>query len=329
MRSAGGLFEIVTDPGALHAAMRRAARGKRDRPGVRRFVNSADVGLPRLRAELLAGDYRPLPYSQFQVLDPKPRTISCADFRDRVVHHAVCGALAPVIDRRLVADNFACRTGKGSHRALHRAMSFARRHTYFLKTDVRRYYDSVDHGVLLAKLARLVRERRLLALLETIVLHPVPGQAPGKGLPIGNLTSQWFANLYLDEVDHWLKEERRVRGYIRYMDDLALWADSKAFLCALAGDLDARLRDRLRLELKREGTFVAPVTEGMPFLGFRVYPRLLRHRASRLRRRRRLLRAREAAWARGEISSDELAASARAMDGARRFLGFGAPLVRR
>ena len=323
MKSHGGLFEGICAFENLDAAMRRAARGKASRGPVRLFAGRAETELPALREELLAGSYTPRPYSQFRILDPKPRLISCADFRDRVVHHAVCAAIGPVIDRRLIDDNFACRKGRGSHRAILRAREFARRLRYFLKTDIRRYYESVDHGALMEKVGRLFRERALVELIGRIVRAPMPGQVPGKGLPIGNLTSQWLANLYLDEIDHWVKEEREAPGYARYMDDIAVWSDSKEFLWELAGDLDERLGARLSIGLKQDGTIVAPVSEGMPFLGWRVFPGFLRVRPSRLRRSRRLLLRREGQYARGEITGEQLQACVRSMDGPRRYLGFG------
>jgi len=326
MKSYGGLMEWIVAFDNMEAAVDRAARGKRDRQSVQRFLAAREENIERLRIELWTGAYRPLPYTQFSILDPKPRRISCADFRDRVVHHAVCAVIAPLIDRRLIADNYACRLGKGTHRALLRAQQLARRHDWCLKTDIRRFYDSVDHHVLLNKLAGLCREPAMQRLLMVIVQHPIPGQTPGKGLPIGNLTSQWFANFYLDEVDHWVKEVRRVPGYVRYMDDLAFWADSKETLFALAADLRVFLAERLRLALKEERTVLAPVSEGMPFLGWRVYPGLLRQQGRRLHRQRRLLKRREEAFLHGEITAEKLQDCVRALGGPRCFLGFGEPV---
>ena len=326
MKSYGGLFERIIDPGNLEAALDRASRGKRERQPVRQFLQNRRVELASLRDELQSGTYRPRPYTQFGILDPKPRRISCADFRDRVAHHAICAVIAPPINRCLIADNYACRIGKGSHRALLRAKELAGQHGWCLKTDIRRYYDSVDHGILLGKLEAMFREPALRRLLRVIVEHPVPGQADGKGLPIGNLTSQWFANFYLDGMDHWVKETRQIPGYVRYMDDLAFWADGKATLFALADDLRAFLADRLRLELKEERTGIAPVGEGMPFLGWRVYPGLLRQQGPRLRRQRRLLKRREAEFSNGEIDADTLRDSVQSLAGPRRFFGFGEPL---
>lgn len=323
MKSYGGLFQRIVARDTIEAAADRAARGKRGRGPVARFLADRERNIDQLQNELSGGTYRPRPYTQFGILDPKPRRISCADFRDRVVHHAVCAVLAPLIDRRLIADNYACRVGKGSHRALLRAQALARRHPWCLKTDIRRYYDTVDHGVLLARLNALCREAALQELLRVIVEHPFPGQAAGKGLPIGNLTSQCFANLYLDQLDHWIKEVRHIPGYVRYMDDIACWTDDKDTLFALAADMRAFLAERLCLQLKEERTLVAPVSAGMPFLGWRVYPGLLRQQGKRLRRRRRPLMRREAAFRRGEISGEQLQDTVRALSGPRRFFGCG------
>ncbi|NLF68656.1 MAG: RNA-directed DNA polymerase [Candidatus Anammoximicrobium sp.] len=326
MKSVGGLFEIITNAANLESAMHRAAQGKRHRKSVQRFLADGPAELEQLHADLIDGTYRPLPYRQFSVRDPKPRLISCADFRDRVVHHAICGQLAPVIERRLIDDTYACRCGKGSHRAVLRAQAFCRRYRYCLKTDIRRYYDSVDHATLEDLLGRLLRESALRQLLSTIIRHPLPGQMPGRGLPIGNLTSQWFGNLYLDETDHWIKETRGAPGYVRYMDDLVVWSDSKAWLWALADDLEEHVGATRSLQLKAERTLVAPCSVGVPFLGYRIFPGLIRHQGQRARRRRRLFRQREEAYLRGELTAQELTACARSMDGSRQFLRAGEPL---
>jgi hypothetical protein len=326
MKSYGGLFAAVVARRNVEVATDRAARGKRDRPAVQRFLAARDANIGQLVEDLAEGVYRPGPYRQFGILDPKPRLISCADFRDRIVHHAICRILGPLIDGRMIADSYACRDGKGAHRALLRARDFSRRFSWTLKADIRRYFDSVDHEALLRRLERLVREPALRALLAAIVRHPFPGQAPGKGLPIGNLTSQWFANLYLDELDHWAKEARRIPGYVRYMDDIACWAESKDALFAFAAEMRAFLAERLQLNLKEDRLVIAPVTEGMPFLGWRVYPGLLRQQGTRLRRQRRLIARRELEYLRGEISAETLQDSVRAVVGTRRFLGCGEPV---
>jgi len=307
MKRAGGLFERIVAFDNLLRAVRQAARGKRDRPTVARFIFDLEPELLRLQDELQAGCYRPGAFFTFEIRDPKRRNICAAPFRDRVVHHAACHVLEPFFERRLIFDTYACRPGKGSHAAVARAQHFARRYSYFLKCDVCKYFESVDHGVLNAFLARLFKDPPLHDLLGRIIAHAPPDAPPGKGLPIGNLTSQHFANLYLGELDHHLKDRLGVGGYLRYMDDLLLFADDKPALHRNLAELRVFLRETLRLELKETATRLAPVTEGIPFLGFRVYPGVLRLNSRTLRRFRRRWRGRERAYRAGRLGGDDLA----------------------
>jgi RNA-directed DNA polymerase len=315
MKSYGGLFDLIIAPENLRVAMFRAAKGKIDRGPVQAFLEDADRELAVLHAALRDGVYRPRSYTQFRIMDPKPRTISCSDFRDRIAHHAICSVIGPLVERRFVADSFACRVGKGAHRAVHRAQVFSRRHHYFFKADIRKFYDSVDHGVLLALLDGMFRERRLRDLMAIIVRHAYPRQMPGIGLPIGNLTSQWFANLYLDAFDHFVKDRLGVKGYVRYMDDFVLWHDSKSELFRFWNESRDFLAGRLRLTLKAPACRVAPCSEGLPFLGLRVFPRMLRLQHGRYHRMQRLIRRREAQHRAGELSAEKLADCVRAAVG--------------
>lgn len=315
MKSYGRLFSQVVAVENLRCAMEAAARGKRSRPAVARFLDQADAELARLRGELRSGTYVPQPYRQFRICDPKPRTISCAPFRDRVVHHAVCDVIGPVIERRFIYDSWACRKGKGTHRATARAQGFARRFTHFLKLDVASFFESVDHTVLLDLLERQFRERPLLDLLSRIVEAPAAGGQPGKGIPIGNLTSQWFANLYLDGADHLVKERLRVPGYVRYMDDMVLFADSKALLWAVHDGLARFLEKERLLRLKASATRLAPCSEGIPFLGMRIFPRTWRLQRHRFVRTRRRTRAKERAFVEGRLSGERLVGSVVAAQG--------------
>jgi len=301
--------------------MRRAALGKRERTPVARFLAHAEGELAELGEELAAMRYTPRPYTQFRIRDPKPRTISCADFRDRVVHHALCDVCGPVIERRFIADSFACRVGKGAHRAVVRAQTFTRRHRYFLKADIQAFYDSVEIETAIRLANRIFREKAVRQLWQTILRHPFPNQVQGKGLPIGNLTSQWMANLYLDGLDHRIREDWRLPGYVRYMDDFVAWADDKVALWWLRDSVaDWLLRER-GLALKASATRVAPTGEGLPFLGMRVFPGMLRLQHGRLARMRRLLLQRERECLSGAIRAEDLTASVRAMTGIHAFWG--------
>jgi RNA-directed DNA polymerase len=309
MRRQCGLFEQIVRFDNLLRATRRAARGKRDRPSVARFELDLENELLDVQEALVAGRYRRGGFFTFEVRDPKRRAICAAPFRDRVVHHALCDVLEPAFERRMIFHTYACRPKKGTHTAIARAQYFARRYRYFLKCDVRKFFASVDQVMLCALLGRMFKDPPLLELLGRIIEHGPPGALPGKGLPIGNLTSQHFANLYLGELDHHLKERERVRGYLRYMDDLLLFADDKTRLHLLLAEIRCFLEDRLALSLKEEATLVAPVGEGIPFLGFRLYPRVIRLSPRILRRFHRQVRGCERRFAAGEISAEALADS--------------------
>ncbi|MCI5210481.1 MAG: RNA-directed DNA polymerase, partial [Candidatus Electrothrix sp. ATG2] len=263
--------------------------------------------------QILSGRYWPGEYSTFQVRDPKPRQICAAPFHDRVVFHAVCNVLEPLFERRLIFDSWACRRGKGSHAAIKRAQYFSRRHEYFLQGDVHKYFDSIDHASLKILLRRIIKDKRLLALLDRIINHAPPGLPPGKGLPIGNLTSQHFANLYLGELDHFIKEVLHVRGYVRYMDDILLFADNKPTLHNAFAELKQFLAARLQLALKNENVIPTPVSEGIPFLGFRIFPAMIRLDRRTLRRFRRRFRHHEQEYLQGDLDADQLNSSVTAM----------------
>jgi RNA-directed DNA polymerase len=306
MKRADGLFDRIVAFDNLLAAERLAARGKRDRESVARFEFHLERELIELQQELLEGRYRPGAFSTFEVRDPKPRAICAAPFRDRVVHHAVCDVLEPLFERCAIFDSYACRLGKGTHAAIARAQQFARRHAFFLKCDVRHFFASVDHGVLAAQLARRFREAPLLQLLGQIIAHGPPAVPPGRGLPIGNLTSQHFANLYLGELDHFTKERLGVKGYLRYMDDLLLFAPDKPSLHLWLAEIRRFLAEPLQLQIKEEATVIAPVSQGILFLGFRVYPGIIRLNQRTRRRFRRQVRALERAASEGRIDEAEL-----------------------
>jgi hypothetical protein len=304
-RSAAGLAEIA-DLHTLAAAFHAAARGKRGRAEVEAFRAELDRHLAALRAELLAGTWSPGPMRRFRIRDPKPRLIHAPCFRDRVVHHAIMAHVGPVLDRALVADTFACRAGKGTLAAVQRARDHASRHPWFAQIDIRSYFASIDHAVLLGLLARRLKDRALLALLGRIVA--AHEDSPGRGLPIGTLTSQHFANFYLAGIDRHLLETCRVRGYVRYMDDLVWWTGDRAAARAALRSVGEALASTLHLEVKSPAR-IGRSRDGLAFCGFRILPgRLL---LSRRRRRRyaELRASAERAWQAGEVDARGLQAA--------------------
>jgi retron-type reverse transcriptase len=303
MKRAGNLFEDITSFENLVEAVRAAYRGKRFRPAPAVFQHDLERNLIELQDELRSGVYRPGPYRAFWIRDPKRRLISAAPYRDRVVHHAVCRVVEPIFDRAFIFDSYANRLGKGTHKALDRCTFFARRHAYVLKCDIEKFFPSVDHEILLGLIARKVKCARTLDLLRRIVTasnpqEPVEKYFPGddlftpwerrRGLPIGNLTSQFMANVMLDPLDHFIKEDRRWKGYVRFADDFLVFGDDKPSLVALRDEVSDLLA-RYRLSLQPRKCVVLPVRIGVPFLGWRVFAdhRLLR-RSTGVRFQRRL-----------------------------------------
>jgi RNA-directed DNA polymerase len=311
------LYSQIIDFENLWYAYRAAAKGKRCKDAVARFSFHLEERLLELESELAARRYRPGPYRSFLIRDPKRRLISAAPFRDRVVHHALCRVIEPIFERTFIGDSYANRIGKGTHAALDRTQWFSRRYRYVLQCDLREFFPSIDHAILHAVLARKIACPDTLSLCDAIidggagvldaeytqVLYPgddLFATARPRGLPIGNLTSQFWANCLLNELDQFIKRELHCRGYVRYVDDFLLFADRKPILWAWKEAIRERLA-ALRLSLHQAESTVYPVTAGIPFLGFRVYPdrRRLKRRNGQLFGRR--LRRRAAAYARGEL----------------------------
>jgi len=323
------LFNRIASFPALLAAYRRARKAGRTAPGAADFDFRLEERLHGLREELLTASYRPGPYNSFVIREPKRRVISAAPFRDRVVHHALVGVLEPNFERRFIADSYACRRSKGTHAAVDRAHAFARRFRYCLSADIVRFFPSVDHAILLDTLGRVVRCRRTLDLVGRILDgggEVLRGEYPGtlfpgddlfsllrpRGLPIGNLTSQFFANVHLDPLDHFVKEALRVQGYVRYADDFRVFDDSKERLHEVRREME-RFCAGLRLTLHDRKTQIRPCASGVPFLGFVLHPegrrRLRREGVRRFRRRlRRLARSLE----RGRTTQARVSESVRA-----------------
>ena len=325
MTSHGGVWERIVAEDNFREAWRSFRRHHPLTGETAAFAASLDANLARLRAAVADGSWRPSPYRQFGITDPKPRTISCAALPDRIVHHAICAVIGPLIERRMVDGSFACREGMGTNAACVRARELMRGEdaAYFLKLDIRHYFDTVEHARLKTLVGRFFREREVRELLTRIIDAPLPNTARGRGLPIGNLTSQFFANLYLDALDHLIVEGERVgKRYVRYMDDLLLFVPTKARAWELEGKIRLWLAAERGPEVKDEATLVAPVGEGVPFLGLRIWPGHWRLKASRLRRTRRKLVGRYLEHQRGELSEERLAGLVKSVEGSLAWYGF-------
>jgi retron-type reverse transcriptase len=277
------LFERIAAFPALHSAARRAVKGKRKKPGAASFFANLERELLTLERQLRDGSYRPGRYVSFEVDDPKKRIVSAAPFRDRVVHHALCAVVEPIFEAGFIDHSFANRIGKGTHRAIETYERYRDRHAHVLRCDVYRYFPAIDHAILKAEFRRRIRCRSTLALLDAIVdgsnaQEPVHRYFEGddlfspfrrrRGLPIGNLTSQFFANLYLDRFDHFVTEVLRA-PYLRYVDDFALFDDDPVRLADWRSRIERYFVGR-RLELHPLKTMILPCCAPAEFLGFEL-----------------------------------------------------------
>lgn len=309
----------------LERAYRKARKGKRRHPAAADFEYAWESQLLRLQDELLSKTYRPGSYHSFYIHEPKHRLISAAPFRDRVVHHALCLMIEPIFESRFIDDSYANRIGKGTHRALNRCTYFARRYRYVLPCDIKQHFPSIDHAILREILARYIACRDTMWLIDQILAGGVgvlseeyrmvyfPGDdllaaARPRGLPIGNLTSQFWSNCYLNPLDHFIKRELKCPAFVRYVDDMLLFANDKHILHSWRAAIIDYL-ETLRLVLHIERCQPRPVDAGLPFLGFVVYPDHRRLKGRKAVGYRRRLKELWQSYQRREIGQAEVAAS--------------------
>ncbi len=268
MKRVGNLLPAIAAYENLLLAHYKAQKGKRAKKEVRRFGQDLNKNIFALQAQLLAAKVEVGNYHYFKVYDPKERTICAASYSERVLHHALMNVCHPYFEQYQIYDSYATRPEKGTFKALERAHSFHRRQGYYLKMDIRKYFDSISHEKLLYLLKRRFKDRSLMLIFEQIIRSYET--STGQGLPIGNLTSQYFANYYLAYLDHFIKEQLRVKPYVRYMDDFILWADCPKQLNDWSGGIRNFLAHELGLSLKLQQ--LNRTRHGVSFLGFRLFP---------------------------------------------------------
>lgn len=320
MKRHGNLWPQVIAFENLLMASRQAQKGKRFRPNVLEFNYRLELELLRLQTELKTLTYRPGAYRTFRIRDPKPRMISAAPYRDRVVHHALCNVIVPLLDRTLINDTYANRLGYGTHRALTRFTGWARQYRYCLQCDIQKYFPTIDLEILKALMRQHIKCPETLWLIDTIIdasneQIPVIEYFPGddlltpvlrrRGLPIGNLTSQFFANLYLSPFDHFVKRQLKLKRYLRYVDDFAAFSDDRPRLAEARLAMEEYLAT-LRLKMHPIKSQLFETRHGVNFVGFRVLPDRIRVRNDNVRRARRRLKALQRQYGLGEIDLEPL-----------------------
>ncbi len=317
MKRYNNLFEQIASFENLSEAVKKTMKCKKNKPTVREFYFNFENEIIKLREEILSGKYEVSAYHFFKIFEPKERKISAAAIRDRVVYHAVCNIIEPIIDKIFIFDSYACRKGKGLHSAITRAQSFCRKNKYYLKMDISKYFDSIDHLTLKKLLRTKFKDERLLNLIDKITdSYKSEKISENKcGISIGNLTSQLFANFYLNTFDHWIKEEKRIAGYIRYMDDIVIFADDIEELKTLKIEIIEYLQNKLLLTVKEKGMSINSSSYGLPFLGFVIYPRNIRVKYENILRfnKKSIMRAKQ--YQTGLISEKKYELSMRGMIG--------------
>lgn len=268
MKRAGHLIEKIAALENLELAFYKAQKGKAAKREVIAYGKNLRANLRALQAQIMSGEVEIGNYNYFTIYDPKQRLICAAPFGQRVLHHALMNVCHPFFEKVQIFDSYASRLGKGTYAALARAEHFNRRYQWFLKLDYRKYFDSLAHAVIKEQLHDLFKDRRLLGIFEGIIdsYHV----QPSRGVPIGNLTSQYFANHYLAGLDHFVKERLSLPAYVRYMDDCVLWHENKEKLLRAGARLNEHAAGALLLTLKP--FCLNQNTHGLPFLGYLLYP---------------------------------------------------------
>lgn len=319
MKRVGNLFPQIIDYENLWLAAKRASSGKKNKTVVANFNYQLLENLQSLQEELSGDSYHCSNYFIFEIFDPKRRWIVVSDFRDRVVHHALCHVIAPHMASKFIFDSYANRKGKGTHRGVKRYQQFSREFKYVLNCDIVKFFPSIDREVMKAKIAGIIKCAPTLRLCEKIIdSAPVSDNVSyypeifsknrRSGLPIGNLTSQHFCNLYLNDFDHFVKEKLRCKGYLRYVDDFSLFSNRKTELREWKGAISKYL-EPLFLILHRHKTQIRPCHLGNTFLGYRIFPGMIKLDGKKGRLWIKRMKFKRKQYKAGEITWQEVKAS--------------------
>ena len=308
MKRTKSLFNQITSYENVRLAWIKARKGKMDKPAVKNFTRHVNENLIKIQQNLKSNPPVLSKYTQFKIFDPKERVISVVPFLDRVMHHAIMNVLESVFERQFIYHTYACRKDKGSHRAVQYVFEKAKKHKYFLKLDVKKYFDNIDHAVLKKMLCRIIKDKACLNLLFCLIdsYGNAGGSCTGngqKGLPIGNLTSQFFANFYLSALDHFVLEKLKPASYVRYMDDILLIDDSKQKLALIFDTVKDFCEEKLFLKLKPPifGNFY----NGCTFLGFLITRKKVRLSLNSRRRKKQKLKKLNVLYENGVVGEEK------------------------
>ncbi len=285
MKRYNNLFSQVIDLKNIHSAYLKTRRRKRYAKKALTFTYNLERNLLGIKKELYLQDYRHGKYNEFFVCDSKKRRIKAPCFKDRVVHHSLCNIIEPIFDKSFVFDSYACRIGKGTHKGVERLKSFLKNENncYCLKCDISKYFDSINHDILMSLIKRKIKDKKTIWLIQEIIRSSHKDEA-GKGIPIGNLTSQLFASVYLNELDQFIKHDLKQDSFIRYMDDFLILGKDKKEMHILKDQIKLFLINNLRLKFNPKKANVFPLFLGIDFLGYILYKDYVLLRKSTVKR---------------------------------------------
>ena len=304
MRRHNYLFDKITNVDNIWLAYKKARKGKTKKLSVRKFLRDESKSIRYIQELLMSGEFTTSSYTRKKITEPKEREIFILPFSpDRIIQHAIMNILEPIWNGLFIHDSCACRIGKGIHKGSARTMEFVRKNDYCLKLDISKFYPSMRHDILFGIISRKIKCVKTLRLLKDII-YSIPG---GKNIPIGNYTSQWFGNLYMNELDQYLKHIFKVKDYIRYCDDFLLFSNDKVLLRELSFVIQEFLWDKLRLILSKCDLF--PVSRGVDFLGYRHFRNYVLLRKSTKKRVERRLKILPSLLKRGVINEESYISS--------------------
>lgn len=281
------LYQQITSIEHLFQSWNEFKKDKRNKADIQVFERNLEDNLFKLHEQLKSKVYKHGSYTAFNIYDPKFRHIHKATVLDRIVHHAIVSVIEPLFDKTFIYDSYSCRVNQGTHKAVRRLFSFIRRvsknyrgNCYCLKLDIRKFFESVDHAILLKLIRKKIKNEECLWLFESIL----KSFSKGKGIPIGNLTSQIFANIYLNEFDQFIKHTLKIKYYLRYADDFVILSDDRGYLKRLVSEISLCLKLELALSLHENKIILRKYTQGIDFLGYILLPHIILPRTKTKRR---------------------------------------------
>lgn len=283
MKRYKNLWDSFVSEENLELAAKKAVQSKKSKRVTQYFLKNKQKLLAELRTSLIDGAFHTSEYKIRKIFEPKERLIYILPlYPDHVVHHALINILGPIWQKSFVHDSYACIPGKGLHKASQKIMQFVRRNKFVLQCDIRKFYPSINHDIMFNIVKRKIADEKLLAVIGDVI----NSCGDKTNLPIGNLTSQWMGNVYMNELDHFVKEQLKCRDYIRYCDDFCLFANDKNVLAQYLDELRVFLKNKLELDFSKSAIF--PVARGVTFIGYRHFKNFIllrKYGAKKIRRR--------------------------------------------